>query len=41
MRIEIEDEKSDKEFWESTSKYFEPYKPETQKTSEEEFAEVN
>ncbi|MDP2366019.1 MAG: hypothetical protein Q8M94_19885, partial [Ignavibacteria bacterium] len=36
----IKDEISDKEFWESTSKYFEPYKPETQKTSEEEIAEV-
>ena len=39
--VEIEDEKSDKEIWENSSKYFQPYKPESKNTSEEEFGEVN
>ena len=35
-----EDEISDEEFWKSTSKYFEPYKPSAEKNTEEEFEEV-
>lgn len=31
---------SDEEFWKSTSKYFEPYKPGTEKNTDEEFEEV-
>jgi len=39
--IPIETELSDKEFWKSTSKYFEPYKPDADKNSENNFAEAN
>ena len=36
----LEDEISDEEFWKSTSKYFEPYKPRIEKNTEEEVEEV-
>ena len=36
----LKDELADEEFWKSTSKYFEPYKPETEKDTEEKFEEV-
>ncbi len=37
--IKIDDEISDEEFWKSTSKYFEPFKPGTEKRIEENFTE--
>ncbi len=36
----LKDELADEEFWKSTSKYFEPYKPETEKDTKEKFEEV-
>jgi cell division septation protein DedD/nucleoid DNA-binding protein len=36
----VEDEISDEEFWKSTSKYFEPYKPGTEKNNYEKIEEV-
>ena len=38
--VPVADEISDEEFWKSTSKYFEPYKPGTEKNTDEEFEEV-
>ena len=38
--VPVTDEISDEEFWKSTSKYFEPYKPGTEKNTDEEFEEV-
>lgn len=38
--VSLKDELTDEEFWKSTSKYFEPYKPETEKDTEEKFEEV-
>ncbi len=38
--VSTPDEISDEEFWKSTSKYFEPYKPGTEKNTDEEFEEV-
>jgi len=38
--LSLEDEISDEEFWKSTSKYFEPYKPGIDKKVEEEFEEI-
>ena len=38
--VPVADEISDEEFWKSTSKYFEPYKPGTEKNTDEEIEEV-
>jgi cell division septation protein DedD/nucleoid DNA-binding protein len=38
--VSTSNEISDEEFWKSTSKYFEPYKPGTEKNTDEEFEEV-
>lgn len=38
--VSTPDEISDEEFWKSTSKYFEPYKPGTENNTDEEFEEV-
>jgi len=38
--VPVADKISDEEFWKSTSKYFEPYKPGTEKNTDEEFEEV-
>ena len=38
--VNQKDELTDEEFWKSTSKYFEPYKPEKEKDTQQEFEEV-